>query len=349
MSPGLALAALVFAVSAQAALAPRRSHCDLGAFARLPTLLLIGESHGSLHSLRVKKSAVDLAADGRLFVALEAGGTMAAYPWMVDQLHSSLGSVRTDKSRLFGIESPFPHGLFMTYLVAAEAASRPMAALDMLRGLLHYNHYALRCWDDVLAGPLQGDALSLARGIDKSLQRAAGAPLLDSTSEDSLSLLARRLNARYVALANERYRSELDGRLFAAAEDRGSDRQTRALSGDAGFLVKAVRDRDLAENIIDVYCAAAQEGRHAAASVGSAHVPGVRKLLVEWSGGRLVPEVMSSEASSQAVLARLQALAQEPLRSRPASAARRVSEALRQAPSLDGAESSAGPWGGERP
>ena len=94
----------------------------------------------------------------------------------------------------------------------------------------------------------------------------------------------------------------------------------------------AVRDRDLAENIADLYCSAAAEGRHVVASVGADHLPGVAALLTAWSVGRIPLESAESWGKGEAgpLLARLEALSAEPLAIAPGpAAAERAREFLR--------------------
>ena len=66
----LLLVSLAFLAPVQAAMA-QSARCDPTAISRWPRLLLIGEDHSDKGSIAVKNSAIELGAQGLLFVGLE--------------------------------------------------------------------------------------------------------------------------------------------------------------------------------------------------------------------------------------------------------------------------------------
>lgn len=329
--------------SAQA-LALRRSHCRLESLTRLPKLLLIGENHCSPHSDAVKAAAARLGAQGRLFTALEVGVNRAAYPWDGERLHRDFAVTRTPASRLYGIESPFAHGLAISYIYAIgrghsclqDKRTPPEKFVDYARINPHLRH----AWDEARAAdaePFDAGETELARRIDAALAGTSGF-VARPEDERAFVSLARRVNARYAAAANSRDREDMgrDKPLSAtplrnpsSVADLGGALNWSEALDDKEYTVLALRDRDLGENIADVYCAAAAEGRHVAASVGDDHLPGITALLAAWSGGRLPLETAHSWPTSGNLVERLISLAAEPLVERRPSIAERVERALK--------------------
>jgi pheromone shutdown protein TraB len=101
-----------------------------------------------------------------------------------------------------------------------------------------------------------------------------------------------------VALANEKFLPAmgLTGRLSPYSDDNlfTSLQNRRSFESSKEAVTVDVRDKALADNIADVYCAAAGEGMNLVVSIGDAHLPGVEALLKEWSRGRIPLEVERS-------------------------------------------------------
>ncbi|MFA6092006.1 MAG: hypothetical protein WCU88_05230 [Elusimicrobiota bacterium] len=282
-----------------------RAHCDLGKFQRLPALLLIGENHCRDSSTKVKDEMTALGAEGKIFAAFEAADMRVVYPWNADLLYADFGAARTERSRIFGIDSPFAHGLAISYGYASGTAS--ICAKDPHKDsfarfikALRNNPYLQRSWEEVRDAPLSAEdsglagllnAIEEARTSSEDISRAASQPLSEE-GYPSFLRIAARVNARYVAMANERYLPDLGltDRLTPYPEIRGPWALRKILpdwsfaQADDAKITVPVRNRDMFDNIADIYCLAAAEGKNMAVSMGADHVPGVEGYLRRWSG-----------------------------------------------------------------
>jgi len=303
-----------------------RARCDLSRLERLPPLLLVGENHCSAHSTRVKAAMARHGASGRLYSAFEVGNDFAAYPWEVERLHRSFGAARAPGSRIYGVESPFAHGLVLTYLYAQGRfpSCSPESRLRALEKLVAYtriNPYMERAWLSARAAAFsEPTAAPAAAALGRALAAPEGiVPQAEPAELEALPLLARRLNQAYVELANREFLPAMGLQDKLPATPSGLN----VLGWSAAFdvedtLIVDLRDRDMADAIAAVYCAAAAEGRAAVASVGAAHLPGISKNLEAWSGGLIPLEKAWSENLSEPILERLNALASPSGTSRPA-------------------------------
>lgn len=320
MRIALLVALLASAVSAEGArpvLPSGRARCDLSRLERLPPLLLIGENHCSAHSTRVKAAMARLGAEGRLYAAFEVGDDFAAYPWEAERLHRSLGVARAPGSRIYGVESPFAHGLVLTYLGASgrypNCSPQPrLRALEKLAAYTRINPYLERAWRETrVAASADPAAAPAAAALARALSEPDGvSPRAEPAELEALPLLARRLNQAYVELANREFLPAMGLQDELPATPSGQDLLGwyAALEVE-DVLVVDLRDRDMADAIAAVYCAAASEDRAVVASVGAAHLPGIGKDLAAWSAGRIPLEKAWSANLSEPILDRLEALA----------------------------------------
>jgi hypothetical protein len=308
-----------------------RSRCDLGRSKSLPALVLVGGDHEyhpdsreddgeapldepgpynsetSANSDEVNSLAVRYAAEGRLFAAFEAARSRAFYPGAEDLIFSEFGVKRQGRSRVFGIEAPFAHGLASSYVYATTNPS--------WEGFLFYlrlNPYLCGAWQDVRESLGSGDEASGLAAVADLIERSRAAAVLDPRRPDEIRGansghfygLLERVNARFVDLANENLASlGISEPLVAPAPASSPCRapgasknpllarscQLRFQAWRRSFKIIEVplRDRDMFDNIADVYCRAAREGKALVVSVGANHVPGIERLLRRWSGGRI--------------------------------------------------------------
>ncbi|MFA6092007.1 MAG: hypothetical protein WCU88_05235 [Elusimicrobiota bacterium] len=273
-----------------------RFHCDLGKFQKLPALLLIGENHCSKSSVKVKAEMAARGAKGEIFAAFEVAGLRAVYPWTSDFLFTDFKVARTEQSRLFGIESPFAHGISISYIYASGGGATceqnsPSAAFSRFVLYLRNNPFLQRSWEEVRAvPPTPDDRSSGITELSDKIERARTAPgaevqaIVESFHEDDVKdfqKILARVNARYVAMANETYLPDL-----------GITKKLRPYPDviwrdSMENILIPVRNRDMFDNIADIYCRAAEEGKNLAISMGSAHLPGVEGYLRQWSQDRI--------------------------------------------------------------
>ncbi|MFA6093076.1 MAG: hypothetical protein WCU88_07165 [Elusimicrobiota bacterium] len=259
----------------------------------LPQLLLFGEAaHESRETIFVKRHAAERANTGSIFAAFEVAKDHAVYPRAEQVLFSDFDLQRSAHSRLFGIESPFAHGLCASYRFAGDAPS--------LEGFLFYlniNPYLRDVWEDVRKNLSSDDASAGLAALSDDLERARTAPadkwtqivdIQSGKNRTNFISLMERINVRYVELANKSYLRVLgiSGSLKPVASADSKD-EGRKWEDSYETLLIPVRDRDMYDNIADVYCRAAEEGKNLVASVGSSHVPGIAKMFQDWSKGRI--------------------------------------------------------------
>lgn len=307
----LLLASLTLLVPVQPAEA-QSARCDPASISRWPRLLLIGEDHSDKGSISVKNSAIELGEQGLLFVGLEG-----AFPGTGAQAVPS--GRASPSSRVYGVDSYLNHGLIFSYffvLGREYPGNSRREMLDIFVKSLAKNPFMSRSWEALRSrGPLDPELERMARNIDFARSVAWSIPLNGQRDFDDISILARLVHADFIASANSTYLGKI-----------GRESPLEPTSpADLDYLMHESRDRALGENIADVYCDAAKEGRNMAAVVGDGHVEGIRRLLLEWSGGRLPFETGRSFESPAEVALRLAALARAPLAPSPSDRARNSS------------------------
>ncbi|MFA6092005.1 MAG: hypothetical protein WCU88_05225 [Elusimicrobiota bacterium] len=308
-----------------------RFHCDLDSFQKRPPLLLIGEDHCSVTSQQVKIEMVARGSKGSMFSALEGFA-----PWQAELLAKRFkGSYDKETSRLFGIESAFMYGLNGCHLQAIGALQQyrnaggacvnltPSRVFQSFLLLLQDNPYVRYVWEQVRdkENAFSGTELEpLARIFDQAMAApsfdvltplAAGFTMKDAPN---FMRLVRKMDAVYVALANTRFASEIGvgGSLNAIPEDpNGSFKDQWALMKFQTTLntpLVHIRNRDMFDNIADIYCRAAEEGKVLAVSVGKKHLPGIEKRLKAWSKGRIPLKLADSDTEPGPILDYLESI-----------------------------------------
>lgn len=295
MRPSLLLLVLAFSRHARAETFP----CDLSAAAAPPPILLVGENHCAPSSRAFKRRLAADAAAGAVYGGSEVALEHAFYPDRADDAFSELGAARTEASRFYGLESPFAHGLAVSYLAEGGPYTdcHNAGATGLMKRYAYYlrhNSYLAYAWEKAegahggYAGTPQE---SMARWLDRAAAAAAGyereVDRFTKFDFEAFYALERDINEQYVALANDRYLPELGFRLSLHPLRGGFvDGLLAAYSFDAVIL--EVRNRDMARAAMGLYCAAAKEGKPLVAVMGAAHVAGIEALLRE-AGGGVVP------------------------------------------------------------
>lgn len=305
-----ALLALLLAASPAAALMidypvaeSGRSHCSPESLRHAPPVFLIGECHKAQSSKKVRQGLAEEAAAGRIYAALESGVTKAIMPWDLREAHAAYGVPYGEASRLYGVDSPFGYALVRSYTLIgffqddeprergrSEWGSEFAAYCRGVKG----NPYAERAWEDARAAMGAGAPPFLAAGLErcedwpKEAEGIPGATLL---------AFAAANNAAFVALANEKFLPAMG--LSTPLEPYSENLvlsflYRRSMSRSAATVVSSLRDRDMGDNAIDLYCAAAEEGKVLAVSVGAEHLAGVEARLRAWSGDRIPLRVAHS-------------------------------------------------------
>ncbi|MFA6028282.1 MAG: hypothetical protein WC969_00375 [Elusimicrobiota bacterium] len=314
-----------------------RRHCDPGSLKNRPPIVLVGEDHDSISAWQVKKEMIDRAAKGELYAALE--GYTPWQAWMIsEQFKTPFGK----DARVFGVDSPIMYGLagchqhalddFARFRRSADAndAYAPAKLCLHFLFLLQDNPFVRHAWEivrDREDGFVGTELEPLARVFDQAMNArpdALGKLLGDFTPEDESRFirLVRKIDAAFVAWVNEAYASDLgiEGPLYAVPEDWPSMRafwDYAKFRFDSDTPIVRIRNRDMFDNIADVYCAAAEEGRALVVSVGQDHVQGLGERLQAWSQGRIDLRVGNSSSDGDAISRELERLSPRPKKKLP--------------------------------
>ncbi|MFA6092304.1 MAG: hypothetical protein WCU88_01970 [Elusimicrobiota bacterium] len=117
-----------------------------------------------------------------------------------------------------------------------------------------------------------------------------------------LLFLAGKIYTQLVALTNESFLPALgltQELIPIDAFREISKHDLSRASEDNRLLMIQVRDRDMADSLADIYCAAADDnGKNVVAMIGGGHIPGVLERLREWSDNRIqIRAVVPTDAS----------------------------------------------------
>lgn len=278
--------------------------CDLSRLAAKPAVLLIGENHCHEGSKRVGRAVTGYAVDGTL-----AGAFEGLYPGKEAAVLKNSPWTLTPRSRFFGIENRFSHGLVYSYFASAmqRICEKSDAEVgDAALSMLSYNDYFADAWrqakrrDPALSA---GPAGALAERAE-----AGNAPRPDEIKALSRQDFARlnailyAIHVEYVAMANARLSS-----LGLAASLTPS--RTPGSGDSVERLIVPVRDREMADSIEDIYCASAEDGRMTVAVVGADHLPGLRRHLLEDSNNAVQVFTRRSDQQAEQLIADLARLA----------------------------------------
>ncbi|MFA6030199.1 MAG: hypothetical protein WC969_10120 [Elusimicrobiota bacterium] len=280
-----------------------RAHCSADELRRPPPLYLIGECHKAQSSKKVRQALAQESAAGRLYAGLESGGTKAVMPWDLRETHAAYGVPYGESSRLYGVDSPFAYALVRSYtLIGFFQDDRPQERdrsqwgsefSAYCRGLKG-NPYAKRAWEDARAALGAGAPPFLSSGLERCEDWPKEA---ENIPASTLLAFASANNAAFVALANEKFLPAMGLSSPLAPYEENlvfSFLYRKSMSRSAATVLSSLRDRDMGDNAIDLYCRAAAEGKPLAVSVGAEHLSGIEDRLRAWAGERIPLRVSHS-------------------------------------------------------
>jgi hypothetical protein len=232
----------------------------------------------------------DLALEGSLVAGLEAGGGRGVLPW--DGAEAISGRPGGPRSRLYGVDSPLAYGLVRSYSLAGfmeEEAPEDLENSQLGGRLEDYcmamsgNPFARRAWEDAVSALEERERAVFSGGLDRCADFKRLGP---SIPERAFLDFFQANNAAFTALANDKFLAGMG--LSEALSPWRPGKVDLAALRSARTVMSSVRDRDMSDNIADLYCLAASEGKALAVSIGGGHLPGVRSRLEQWSRG-LIP------------------------------------------------------------
>ncbi|MBI3548992.1 MAG: hypothetical protein HY078_08135 [Elusimicrobia bacterium] len=277
--------------------------CNLKDLPSRPRVLLVGENHAGRASIAYKRIASRVASTGRAHVGFEAGAA-AYYPGSAPQIARDFEEPNTESSRFYGLDSPFAHGLILTY-VMSDGENSTYSDMAAAGHFLRKNEYFKWSFDAAKEkGLRRGDERRVGEFLDREAAMDADTARPDAyraidQDPDAFREVMKKVNERYVALANSQYLPALgiDKKLQPYGPNgRIKFNRDGTMDGDETTkrIVDDVRDRDMAIQIQDMYCAAARENKPVIAVVGLAHVRGIRQILETASGKTISVETFDT-------------------------------------------------------